>query len=800
MELNDRIRQLPAYGRLTPNGVSYVENALIADPARFVGRSSLSSVSGAYASERFPHLSEYESVSCEKVFVLEAILDSSILDLRAQPPRIFKVSTNSAGKKRTVEATPDYLVFGLEAITLVECKRLAKLNELVATSPDWNQAEDGKFVHGPGVEAARKLGLSFSVYCPDQIPAAYRANLQLLARLPRDDLLASHPGTLRLIKKRLSDRPHSVIELCSEYETVTGAWLYQAILRGELFGLIKRQHLGTNFLIYGTKEEAEDYESRFRYTTADSEFGPLHTRLLRASANELALAAKAQQRFYNRRAQGLAMNATDYRDAKSMRLAEAEQAPQLAAFVRRVADRGGKGNPLPTLIVEEISKHAVGYLSDGRHPAKTKMYADCKVHLEALGLPVPSRETHRQLVNRELGPEKAAFLAGGKRAMHAIRARTDGANSNPYLRISGLRVHLDGVYGDIKAENKHESLFERPIFYPLVDDASGFILGRGVKVGAPGSVAALMAYRDCYLRHGFLPAQVVSDWGSEFVNHAIREASGFFGVGYERRPPGAPRFGAMGEMFNAQISSFLQGLSGGMYFDKLGRSADAKKKSAANASMSIDQIIDCADQWMFSVWNKTPIGSNERTPEEMWNESIRCFSEAVVEVEDSILARYFTSLPLKAKSISAHRGFRYGVNSYAAEELPGMLDRGEQPIGPRLDCTDPSIIHVMTRRGPISLRSLDYQCCQGLSESQLLAAMRDLYFSRSIAANNQEARNVKEALLRRDVDGARKTAPSPLQDPPPTPRNAVETLLSKVSREDIQALPVLKAHVRIARS
>lgn len=787
MELNCRIRQSAAYQALTPHGVEYIERALIADPARFVGRGSLTSVSGGYASHRFPNLTEYESISCEKLFVLEAVLDDSVLDLRSQPPSILKVITSTAGRKRSVEATLDYLVFRQEVITLVECKRAAQLEELAQKSPDWMKEDDGHFTHGPGLEVARRFGIEFEVYCPDQLPAAYRANLQLLARLPREDLLTKYPGTLRLIQKRLASRPHTVLELCSEYQ-ITGAWLYQAIQKGEIFGLLEHQHLGVDFMLYGTKSEADLRLSQLGRSVRVEELGPLHTRFLRASKKELDLAEAAQRRYDHRRAENLPMDSTDYRDANRLSLAQAEAAPRRAAFLRRVADRGGKGNPLPLRITQEVRKHAGGYFADGGLPTRTRMFADFQLHLELLGLPSPSRETYRQIVNRELGPEKVALLSGGKRAMHAVRARTDGANSNPSLQIGGLRVHLDGVYGDIKGKKKHEWLFLRPIFYPLVDNATGYVAGRGVKVGYSGSVASLMAYRNCYERHGFLPAQVVFDWGSEFVNNAIREASGFFGIGYEQRPPGAPRFGAMGEMFNAQLSSFLQSLSGGMYFDKLGRAADSKKKSVSNASMSIPQIVELTDHWMFEVWNKTPIGANSKTPEELWKESVSCFPEAVVHVQDSLLSKYFTSMPVGAKRICAARGIRYGGVNYASEQLATMLDRGERPTGPRLDCMDPSVIHVMTREGPHSLRSLEYQRCQGMADPQRLEALRDLYCARSTAESNQGARNMKEARMRREIDAARKREDAPREARSPESTASAKSLFSKISQTPIRPL------------
>lgn len=300
----------------------------------------------------------------------------------------------------------------------------------------------------------------------------------------------------------------------------------------------------------------------------------------------------------------------------------------------------------------------------------------------------------------------------------------------------------------------------------MVDDISGRVLGRGIRVGKGNRQSALMAIRDTYLRCGCLPGTVYTDRGSEFINEAFEQALGFFGCSYEVRASGAPRMGGMGEMFNAQLSIFLQGFDGGMFFDKAGRSADGSKKSGRTATLSIESIISQLDEWIFEVWNKTPIGGRELTPDEMWIASLKMFPEVVRGVTDSDLARYFTSVPLNAQIKSAVHGLRYGSKAYSAADLPRLIANGATPKSARLDVENPSIVRVLTDCGPLELHSLDHQRCQGLSQAQLVLEMHKLEESRSRADKNQQSRNFKEAEQQRAFR-REQNAPKPPAQPIP---------------------------------
>lgn len=745
------IRALPSYKALTPSGVRYIESVLLGPPARPVGQTSLMSVSGACASKRFPYLVEFESAGCERPYVLQSLMDDRVLDLFSQPASLTIARTDRRGRTTPRRYTPDYLEITADRISLIEAKQESKLIDLATKSGDWYQA-DGNWHFSPAEQAVKRLGMYFRIFCPDHLSPAHKANLQIISRFSRTPLTREQETALERAREYLSKRPTTIAELCARDSQLSASVILGAMGRGLLFGLLESQQLEPSLVVYASRAEA-DRRGAFigrAIRLNERELGTLHVRLLHASEKELDGAKKAMERYDFRRQSGKKKNATDYRDEVRLRLAAKENAPRIAAFLRCFSDRGSKERRISPGQIDEIKRHALGYLKNGGVPNTSRMHASfIDIAREEGGYEV-SLETYRKIYLKEVKPETAALISGGKRSFHAARPRTDGAHSVPRLKIAGLHVHLDGVYGDARAKKSVIGEFPRPIFFPLVDDITGYVLGAGVQLRRPSRLPVLMAHRDCYYRHGFLPSQIIQDWGSEFANLLIPEMRGYFGVNYSQRPKSAPQFGGIGEMFNAQLNAHLQELAGGTYFDKAGRSSDGDKKSRATATLTVREIVDSAFDWMFNIWNVMPFGARERSPADMWAESIACFPEAVVRVPDNALSRYYTSLPLKAKKFSYRRGFRYAGRSFMSNELPALIRAGETPTNPRLDCMNPSIIHAMTSKGPIELRSLDYQRLCGATFDRLMQEMDYTLTARARAKSNQTNRNILENRRRRE--------------------------------------------------
>lgn len=773
----DHLRDLDGYKRLTTEGRQYFETVLANPPARPVGENSLFSISGAYSAGRFPYMKQYDSGGCEKPFVLMSILDRTVVDIISQPHALSIVRHNILGRPRPGSYVCDYIRCTQTEFSLVENKPKAAIQKLASRTRDWFQDSGGTWHFGPCDEVASRLGMGSMVFCPDEYPVNYLVNLQFLCRIPFRDLIAEKPKLLPRLQDALSERPHSILESCKRFEGLTGAYIYQALVRGHIYGLLEMQQFDADFVLFRTEAEVNTQKEHLLGMAAPRKdsFGPMHRRLLLCSETELRLTDAAKLRFQARRKAGKKLNATDYRDIAKMRKAELEGAPVEAAFVRRVGERGGKGQPLGEEHRQGVVDHIKLYFKEHRVPTFSKLRGDFEEHAKDKNLYVPSPSTHRKIFNEELAPERAAFLTGGKKAFHAARPMTDGAIANSRLAIAGLHVHIDGVFGDVRSKPDEEAEYLRPIFYPLLDDVTGKVFGCGVKVGRPSMIAVAMAHRDCYLRNGFLPVQIYHDFGSEFYNTFIPEMCGRFEIGYEQRIAGAPRFGGLGESLNAHFSAFLQTLVGGAYFDKAGRSASGKYKSRATAAMDIPRIVRAGLNWLFDTWSNSPIGPEHQSPNERFADLLRCFPEALVSVDDCILARYRTSMPIKSLEFDYKRGYRYGGTRFTSTELADLLRADEKPTGPRLDCMDPSCILAMTRGGPIELRSLDFKRVQGLDLALRLEEQASLLFYGPTAKYNQATRNAREARLRRDtevaVQGVRSTygespEPAPVESAP----------------------------------
>lgn len=749
-QLLGRVRSLPAFRRLPIEGQTYVAAVCREAPSRSVGVTSLMSVSGACVVKRFTYVTEFESAGCEKPFVLAMALDKRVVEVLAQPKQIQIVRKDRRGRRMPCMYTPDFLVFCASQILLVEAKPRSRLEKLASESEDWI-FESGTWSYLPAKRVATEFGLGFNVFCPEDLPAAFRANLEILARFGADDPSPCELRLLQSVVKQLRRGPASISDLCHDLPGLTAKVIYWGIKNGQCHGLLRQQMLQPDFVVYGSHEEMESREAHFEEGPAET-CGPIYQKLMRATYAEVCAAKDRFERFEKRRAAREPFNATDYRIAHAKRAAEAEGAPQFAAFLPNFSSRGNRTPRISAETRASIVSHAKNHFDKGRPPVLSKLYADYARQASEHGDLVPSHETHRRVLAAALSPEDTARRTGGKRAYHAVRPVVDGGLAVPRVRIAGLRAHIDGVYGDVRAARTGNGEYLRPIFYPLIDDTSGYVFSVGVKIGNGSRLPVLMAHRDCIRRHGFLPSQIIEDWGSEFYNTDIPEMRARLGVGYERRPAGAPRFGGRGESFNSAFSRFLQNLCGGTYFDQAPRASDRNKQSRATAALSICQIVTAAQDWIFKVWNNVPIAGEVQTPAEILAESIACFPEAVVPVRDDINSRYATALSLKSSKFTYKNGFRYAGRRYQSAALPALIRGGEGVYAPRLDCMNASIIHVMTDRGPLELRSLDYHSLAGAPLGTLVEALHSLFNFNTRSQRNQLERNLREAELLTSFD------------------------------------------------
>jgi hypothetical protein len=758
----DAIRALSGFTALTVAGRDLLEMAMDA-PSRRVGESSMLSVSGEFPDEKLGATVQYESRGCEKYFVLLSKLDPAVHCILDQVPKLAVVATDRRGRRQPRQVRFDYIECGLERFALIEAKQREHLLKLKEKAPsDWIEEPGNRWRFLPGEVAAQAMGFDFRVFCPEAYPKAQLANLGIRHLVRPLDLARSHAGALAQLDARLAKRPHTVGELCSLHGEITGGLLYQAIEQRFVFGLLDRQLFDLDFLVYGTAHEADLHRQSLAHMTLEArELGPLGALHARASSTALAQARKDMDAFDADRKAKVPKNSTTYRQLVRLHAALAEGAARLAAFIPDFMSRGSHELKIDKDIRKKIRDFIKKFWKESDSPHISIARGEWESAAKVSGDYVPSKETFRRLFHEALSPEKAAFLAGGKRAFQAARPMTDGRLAVPELQIAGLHVHLDGVYGDRYSREFEEMLFLRPIYYPLVDDANGYVMARGVKIGAPSRMPVAMALRDCYQRNGWVPTEIIRDGGSEFANAFFSELAANLHFTNECRPIGAPRYGGRGESFHNAFNAHLQSLTGGSYFDQAGRAADGEKKGRRRATDDVAELVRAADHWIFRVWNKTPIGAETKSPEQLFQASLKAFPEAVVTTRDSANNRYLTSMPLGIKKFSYNRGIRWAGVRFSSNELTGMLGRGEKPTEPRLDVMEPSMIWAMTQAGPLSLHSLETERIGGMDIGGRLAKLKKLMGYNMTAAENQHARHVTNADLRREAQlGAHAAAAS----------------------------------------
>lgn len=747
------VRNLTGYRRLTKEGKAYFEDAIVSDPTRKVGDHSLLSLSGGIPSRKLGKTVQFDSASNEKAYVFLSELDDSVHLLLDQPPKISVVKTDAIDRRRPYKITVDYIEAGIDQFFLVEAKKTEDLLKLRAVSPsDWTDSEGGLWRYLPGEATASKYGMQFKVFRPEVYSKAFLANLAYRFRLTDSDCLTQQAGTIVAVRERLKKGALNVRQLCEQYQGVTGGLIMRAILNDLLFGLIDLQTFDDEFMVFHSPEAAETFRGEVsRLALVDRPFDPFTLRLLRASQVELEYAKKMMTRYDANRAMGLARKATDYRAEIRLRAALDAGSPRIAAFIPNFQGKGGVGCPIDADIKKSVKKQIKDFWKKSTCPRISNGYTDLESDTLKTGAFCPAPETYRRLFHETLAPEKAAFLAGGKRAFHQARPIVDGRDANPRSKICGMHAHIDGVYGDAYSKESEEAVFLRPIFYPLIDDVSGFVFGRGIKVGHPSRLPVGMALRDSYLRIGSLPAEVTRDGGSEFKEYFC-EAAGGLGFISQQRPKGAPRFGGRGESFNATFNAFLQTVAGGSYFDKAGRAADGSKKGRKHATHEISSLVRIADNWIFNVWNTTAIGGESRSPAQLFAESRQMFPDAFVNVGDTPYSRYLTSFPINVGKFDYSRGVRFAGVRYSSRELVAVLRRGEVPTDPRLDCMDPSIIWARTNQGVIGLYSREHVRIGGMDIAIRMSELSRLLNYNVNAKLNQRTRRLREAAIREQVE------------------------------------------------
>ena len=757
----EEIVKLDAWKQLTAEGRQYVQNAVASGPARLVGVGGLMNQSGLYASLRCEHTLQWESRTVELVFLHKAELDPQVICIWDQPPPLSIVKHDRRGHRCPSRWTPDYLVLRSQKFVISECKPFDRLADLEQSERgDWVQ-RDGAWTWNPGAVVCGRLGVEFSLFHSGMYSRVLAGNLTALVTASRQELSNEQLSTLRTIRKALLNSPLSHATLLIRYAKATGDLLLQGLIAGELHGALSSSLLGENFLYYYS---AEDARSRERMVvdvavTKEGAVGDLAQRLIAASKAEIERAETALSGYLQAREANQPLNSTGYRYKTKLEQAHAEGVPALAAFIHRAGDRGRRPY-IHDDCVKLMEKTAHGYIKDSPKPTLTFAYSEFLNKSSEINMYQPSLETFRKYYNTVLTPERRALQSRGKRGFHAERASTDPRDRAVEPPIPGLFAHIDCTPADVVATHDEEiGDWPRPIVIPLIDQESGYVLGRGYVFGSTSRLAPAIALNDAVSRNGCLTANISFDGGSEFNNQYLKRTLAALAVNAIYRPKSGAQWGARVEAFFARLNAFLQQLFGGLANDKMGRSSDGKKKGRRRAVYEIAELIRIIDHWIFEIYNKQPAKDESLSPIDLWSQGRTTFPSCCKSFNYDRAFRLVTAVEVgrvRRDTWNRKKGVRFGGTTFSSVELAAAHLQGAKLNQIRLDAVDPTLMYVATSLGTIIAFASSHGALAREDPSILLAEHVSLIEYHARAKENQIATKRKEAaFLKRTQQASR---------------------------------------------
>ena len=750
MITREDIVKLDAWKQLTEEGKQYIDSAVNSAPSRLVGVGGLMNQSGSFASRASGHTLQWESRGVELVFLHKAEIDPNVICVWDQPPPFFVDKHDKNGRRSPSRWTPDYLTLTSRTFAITECKpydwiiQSEQMGQL-----DWIQ-KDGVWTWSPGATRCASMGIEFSVFHSGMYSQKYAGNLAALVAAPREPLSVAQRSTLRSIRKALESGPLSHAALLIRFANATGDLLLQGLIAGEVYGALSQSVLGETFLYYKSEAEAKDRERLIDEAGAVTgrEIGNLAKRLMAATIKEIERAEKALEFYQKARAAGMPLSSTDYRYRAKLQQAEEEGVAALAAFVHRSGDRGRRPY-LPEESVKLMRDAAREYLQVCPKPTLLMAYGHFLNAAQLEGAYQPSLETFRKQYNSVLTPEKRALLSRGKRGFHAERPSTDPRQRTIEAPIPGLFAHIDCTPADVVATYDEEiGEWPRPIVVPLIDQESGFVLGRGYVFGSTSRLAPAIALNDTLCRNGCLPGNIYYDGGSEFNNKYLARTLGALAINAHYRPRSGAQWGARVESFFARLNAFLQQLFGGLANDKMGRASDGNKKGRRRATYEIAELIKQIDYWIFDIYNKHPAKDENVSPEYLWLEGRRLFPSCSRVLSYDRSFRVATAVTV-GRTIhdtwDRKKGLRFGGTTFSSTELTAAHLQGAQLNEMRLDSCDPTIMYAMTSLGTIDAFASKFGAMKGEDPSVLLAEHVNLLNYHARARTNQLTIKCKEA-------------------------------------------------------
>ncbi len=548
---------------LTEEGVDYTIGAIHAQPGRKVGSAYLgnrtgelhSYVQGGFHQGDSAARIQFESGG-EHDFAICISADPSTLLLIDQPSTISSTRPDALGRPRAHSYTPDFLVVSTQRVTVYEVKPLESLLKLLKQRPDLWIFQDGSFTFLPAHEHFRSLGMFHQVVPSETISWVYAENLRILSAVSINAPADQDP---RLVSKivRLVERsqPTSLGALVDQLGLHSGVPVIKALIEGKIFVDLQRCSLWhpSNTVICSSEVKARQVAIAVEQLEAEREEGrhdpwaTCHPRHLALVGQRLAIVRGMDVGAFP------AGGRTGERTAQRHRKAYREYG--IAGLLPKWENCGRP--PRFTEEDRDLAMHRIETdRSSSNHDTVQQSYSRYLLDVahasrDGRKINVIGESLYYELWAARRHNRSDALGVGGRRRANSDAGYGDPSHQKPLCTLPSQVAHCDHCSLPVLCKESEGS----PQFSSLVCHNTTEVLAWILRFAPPSIDTLSLLLRKCIRRHGFLPASIYHDRGSDFrsVDFAVGLAE--LGVNMYFRAAADGRKGSEIERLHSTIES-----------------------------------------------------------------------------------------------------------------------------------------------------------------------------------------------------------------------------------------------------
>lgn len=759
---------------LSPAALDYVHTTRTSEPSRNVC-ARRRNVIHRYPSRKMGFVVALESTE-EYEFAVSLEHACNVTEYWEQPPQVKLTSRNKKGHTVRVPYTPDFLVLFDDEVCVVQVKPLTDCIELAKTTP-WRWSCDGTSASDIAAAAHfEALGLKHVVHVSDPSGRLRTENMELMLKLREAEF--SEQAARLVARGLLTIAPDEIIsaaKLCSRSGTQDATIVPRLVDRGLLHTDLGRCRLASPEQCVVSKS-ADAIRAHFEAQDAIAREFPAVGNL----CDDSAIAVHARLKTLNGEEAPMQSLRTRQRWRRALHAAKGN----LAALSPRHRNKGNRKARL-SLEEEEVMRSSIEahYLTSlvmsklAAWGAYLVRHQDAVSSGKLLAPSCPVSYTTYAKRCRSVKEETAAMARSGRRAASAA--------ANPVPReLAHLvpvrflqRAHVDHYVTDINVivSRGRTAICRRPWLTAMRDEAYGNIIAVSLSFLPPSCLSVMSVIRDCVRRHGRLPEALVVDNGSEFHSSHFELILAHYGVTKVSRPPEAPRFGGTIEAWFHTFKSFLGKLPGNRSNDEKMRAASSTHKSVAQASLSIVDLYNALEAFVFTHYNHAHEAGSPDSRFLNAEASVLAFPDSGISVGFSERFLAATALPLKRQlSIDSARGVRHLDRWFSHPSLFKATLEGqrvtayEEPWDSNRIYVNLNDERIICRHGSATSPNLCVDFAPALESIRLLEcpSARTERFKNRVA---EEARIAESARSR----AATESTPVPIEPPKPSAKKAL---------------------------